>query len=123
MEKIFYFELDEEAIIRHSEEEILEAYFEKLSLDAMSFIPVVSAYITEIDYPLEECSTGLLLLKNTRRDTYWIEEEKYLKYLEDADIIYELYNDVFYCYFFELKILVVYSLKNSMKKYVSFRKK
>lgn len=93
MEKIFYFELDEEAIIRHSEEEILEAYFEKLSLDAISFIPVVSAYITEIDYPLEECGTGLLLLKNTRRDTYWIEEEKYLKYLEDADIIYELYND------------------------------
>lgn len=93
MEKIFYFELDEEAIIRHSEEEILEAYFEKLSLDAILFIPIVSAYITEIDYPLEECSTGLLLLKNTRRDTYWIEEEKYLKYLEDADIIYELYND------------------------------
>lgn len=93
MEKIFYFELDEEAIIRYSEEEILEAYFEKLSLDAISFIPIVSAYITEIDYPLEECGTGLLLLKNTRRDTYWIEEEKYLKYLEDADIIYELYND------------------------------
>lgn len=93
MEKIFYFELDEETIIRHSEEEILEAYFEKLSLDAISFIPIVSAYITEIDYPLEECGTGLLLLKNTRRDTYWIEEEKYLKYLEDADIIYELYND------------------------------
>lgn len=93
MEKIFYFELDEEAIIRYSEEEILEAYFEKLSLDAISFIPIVSAYIAEIDYPLEECGTGLLLLKNTRRDTYWIEEEKYLKYLEDADIIYELYND------------------------------
>lgn len=93
MEKIFYFELDEEAIIRHSEEEILEAYFEKLSLDVISFVPIVSAYITEIDYPLEECGTGLLLLKDTRRDTYWIEEEKYLKYLEDADIIYELYND------------------------------
>lgn len=94
MEKIFYFELDEDTtIVRDSEEEILEAYFEKLSLDAISFIPVVSAYITEIDYPFEECSTGLLLLKNTRRDTYWIEEEKYLKYLEDADIIYELYND------------------------------
>lgn len=93
MEKIFYFELDEETIIRHSEEEILEAYFEKLSLDAISFIPIVSAYITEIDYPLEKCSTGLLLLKNTRRDTCWIEEEKYLKYLEDADIIYELDND------------------------------
>lgn len=93
MEKIFYFELDEEAIIRHSEEEILETYFEKLSFDAMLFIPIVSAYITEIDYPLEECSTGLLLLKNTRRNTYWIEEEKYLKYLEDADIVYELDNE------------------------------
>lgn len=94
MEKIFYFELDEDTtIVRDSEEEILEAYFEKLSLDAMSFIPVVSAYITEIDYPLEECSTGLLLLKNTRRNTYWIEEEKYLKYLEDADTIYELDNE------------------------------
>lgn len=93
MEKIFYFELDEEAIIRYSEEEILEAYFEKLSLDAISFIPIVSAYITEIDYPLEECGTGLLLLKNARRNTCWVEEEKYLKYLEDANIVYELYND------------------------------
>ena len=93
MEKIFYFELDEEAIIRYSEEEILEAYFEKLSFDAMLFIPIVSAYITEIDDPIEQCNTGLLLLKDTRHNIYWIEEKDYLKYLEDADVIYELDNE------------------------------
>lgn len=93
MEKIFYFELDEEAIVRHSEEEILVAYFEKLSLNAIHFVPVVSAYIEAVDYPFEECNAELLLLKNTNNDTYWIEEKNSLRYLEDADIVYELYNE------------------------------
>ena len=93
MKKIFYFELDEEAIVRHSEEEILVEYFEKLPFEAIVFIPIVSASIKVVDYPLEECNAELLLLKNTKNNTYWIEEKDYLKYLEDADIVYELYNE------------------------------
>lgn len=101
MEKIFYFELDEEAIFRYSEEEILEAYFKKIPFEAVGDVPVVSAYAIKRDFPRELCSTNRVLLGDVHWNNYWIEEgyaecsvnELLKNSLSDADVFYELYEE------------------------------
>lgn len=100
MKKIFYFELDENVVVRNSEEEILEAYFKNLPAEAIADVPIVSAYAVEINFPAEQCSTNYALLGNISWSTYWVERgykgysvNKFIENgLPDADIVCELHN-------------------------------